>query len=287
MMSRDAHPAFRNTTERMLSHNDIVGRNGEPPVQTDADRHCLSAQCRRNAVAVSPDVDVPIPAHCPVPQVRGVVSNGRQRTKKRFLTGKSVPYHLFDRTVDPLVCHVLQPPLRQAVHVGKTLKCPVTDKKVVLDIPDHPFVFPFRPRTVWTAGPGGETIPAGKIEKPLVKSHTIPDTMADHGAPLVVNQHFPTHAAKMLARTEHPLIGVLGVVAVGAPEMKPPGIPQGVDTEINFPMTAGNCRSASACRDRSQNAPSHGSPVMDAWVSYNHAQWSYHRCIRGSESPGK
>ena len=60
------------------------------------------------------------------------------------------------------------------------------------------------------------------------------------GALLVVDQDFPGHPAEVLQAADQALIGVLGVLSVGAPEVKAPGVTELVDQEVHLGASPGD-----------------------------------------------
>ena len=81
---------------------------------------------------------------------------------------------------------------------------------------------------------GREAIVAGQVEKAFVELRLALVGSLDHGALLVVDQHFLRHPAEVFEAADQAFVGVLCIQAVGAPEVKPPRIAQGVDDEIHF-----------------------------------------------------
>ncbi|OQB72156.1 MAG: hypothetical protein BWX92_03682 [Deltaproteobacteria bacterium ADurb.Bin135] len=120
----------------------------------------------------------------------------------------------------------------------EAVEAPVPDEEVPLDVPHHPLVLALGPGPVRAAGPGREPVVTGKVEEPLVEVHGITDMVVDHEALLVVHQDLPGDTAEVLEGPDDPLIGVLGILLLCAPEMKPPRISKGVHREVNLPGAA-------------------------------------------------
>ena len=270
MMVGNGSPSLTGRTKNMISHLDIPGIYGKPAVQGDTHRHLLAAEKGGNAVAVPLDVDVAVPVDHPLLPVGGVVPCRRKGPQRRGLPEEPLGHHLLDRPVDPLVRLFLQPLLSKQVHVLEAVEAPVPDEEVPLDVPHHPLVLALGPGPVRAAGPGREPVVTGKIEEPLVEVHGITDMVVDHEALLVVHQDLPGDTAEVLEGPDDPLIGVLGILLLCAPEMKPPRISKGVHREVNLP-------GAAAHLDR------HSTPVvlhLMAWLGL-----VTHRCLALPQGP--
>ncbi len=109
-----------------------------------------------------------------------------------------------------------------------------------------------------------------EVQKPRVKHHVL-RAMHEDGRLLVIHDHLVGNPAKPLEAPDHPLVGVLGVFAVGAPEVKPWRVPQRVRREVHFGVdasqggpTRGPSRSAVAGRAGSRSGRPTGSGAAPA-----------------------
>ena len=66
--------------------------------------------------------------------------------------------------------------------------------------------------------------------------------MRQHRAFLIVDEHLGRHATEPLERADQPFVGVLGVLARRAPEVKPTRIPQGIRDEVHPRRRTGDHR---------------------------------------------
>ena len=61
-----------------------------------------------------------------------------------------------------------------------------------------------------------------QVDEPLVEARPLGRPMCQDCRLLVVHQHLVWHAAEVLEGADQPLVGVLGVLPVGAPEVEAP-----------------------------------------------------------------
>ena len=234
VMVRHGLPALRGIPQPMIRHFEGAGINREPPLQADPYRHRASTKLRRDTVAVAPDIDIAVPADEALFPIRRIIASRGQRTEKRSLAMKPLKNHFLDGALAPPIRLFLQPPQGQLIHMLQALKMTPADKKVVLDVTDHPFVLPLGPGSIGTTGAGSETVAAGQVQKPLIEPHPRPDAVLDHRALVIIHEHLPGHTAEVLEGPDDPLIGMLRILTIRAPEVKPPRKAQGVDAEVNF-----------------------------------------------------
>jgi len=224
-------PSVCCTTETVTGYKGVIVIDEKIIVEGDADVYAPSAQGSRDAVAVPPHVDVTVPVGEPLFPVGGVMADGKKGTKTGCLTGEALPDDLLDGSMHPHIRLFGKPKKGALVHMGEALEGAVADEEVVLYVPYHPFILALGPGTVGAAGPGDKPVVACEVEKASVEPDGIAHTVLDDGTFLIVHEDLGGHPAEVLKGSDHPLIGMLCIVAVGAEEVEPPGIAQGVDAE--------------------------------------------------------
>src|SRR3972149_803040 len=110
----------------------------------------------------------------------------------------------------------------------------VANEEVVLDVAHHAFVFAFGTCPVGSTSAWREPVMISQVEKTFVETGPTLVGSLEHGALLVIHQHFLGHAAEILETADQALVSVLSVQAVGAPEVEAPRVAQGVDDEIDL-----------------------------------------------------
>ena len=115
--------------------------------------------------------------------------------------------------------------------MSPAFKGAVAHKEVILDVPHHALVFALGPGSIRLAGPRGEAVVESQIQKALVEARHPPQD----GPALHISGYPPALAlrdpAKVLQAADQAFVGVLGILAVGAPKVEAPGIAQFVHNE--------------------------------------------------------
>ncbi len=189
MMRSNAYPALCRTTKLMLGRKSLPGVYPETLIKADADLHHLAAQMSGNAVAISPNIDEPIPVNHPMLKVGRVIRDGRQGLQMGALSLKALHHHFFHGAVKPWTSFRGKPAQRELIHVREAVELPIPLKKIPLDIADHPLVFALGPSPVRTAGTRVKPVVTGKVDKALVVTNIFANPVADHGGLLIVDQH--------------------------------------------------------------------------------------------------
>src|SRR3972149_4632820 len=96
----------------------------------------------------------------------------------------------------------------------------VAHEEIVFDIPHHALILAFGSGAIWTAGPRAETVAPGQVYKAFVETWLAFVGGFEHGALLVIHQHFLRPPAKIFKTADQPLVGVLGIFAVATPKVK-------------------------------------------------------------------
>jgi hypothetical protein len=73
-----------------------------------------------------------------------------------------------------------------------------------------------------------------QVQEALVEARLAAGRMVKHCSFLVIHQDFRGHPAQVFEAADQALIGVLGVLPLGAPEVKAPGVSQLVDQEVHL-----------------------------------------------------
>ena len=139
-----------------------------------------------------------------------------------------------------LVSLTHKPILELLVEMGPVFKGAIAHEEVLLEGADHALVLALGARTVRLAGPWGEAVVAGEVEKALVELHRTVRRVAEHRSLLIVAEHLLGDAAEAGAAANPPLVGVLGVLAVGGPGVKAAGESELVDDEVDGGGLAGD-----------------------------------------------
>ena len=216
----------------MLRHEALGVIDREDVLERDADRHAAADERVRHAVAVAADLDVAVPAHLAELPVRRVVACRRQRLQLRLLSGKSFGDDLAHGAVHPGVGLLAQPLFRDLIQMTPAVERPVAHEEMMFDVADHPFVFALCPRPRRLTRARREAVLTGQIEEARVEARPIHPVL-EHGALLVVDEHFGRAAAEPLEAADQPFVGMFGILAVRAPEMEPPGVPERVHAEVH------------------------------------------------------
>src|SRR5205823_3672798 len=121
-------------------------------------------------------------------------------------------------------------------------------------IANHALVFALGAGPVGPAGPRGEAVVSGQVEKALIELGGLPicPELQDRRL-LVIHQHLARHTAEVLQAADQPFVGVLGVFLVGAPEVKTARVAQRVDDEMHledFPASSVVTTDQSLCNCR-------------------------------------
>lgn len=195
-----------------------------------------------HAVAAAADVNVGIPAHLPDLAVSGVIAVGRQRAQQRHLTREALGNDLPDRPLAPLIRLFAQPVLRELIEMGPALEGAIAHKEVVLDVAHHPFILALGLRPGRPTGPRHKAIAARQIHKPRMEPGGPAHGMLEDRRLLIVHQDLSRHTAEPVEAPDQPFIGMLGILAVRAPDMEPPREPQRVDDHVDRGLPSGNPR---------------------------------------------
>src|SRR6266404_715798 len=112
------------------------------------------------------------------------------------------------RPVDSRIGFRCEPGERQLVEMLEALEAAVAHEEVVLHVAHHPLVFSFGPCPVRPARSRPETIVPREIHEALVESYAVADSMLDHRALLIVDEHLLSRSTEVLEGADDPFVRV-------------------------------------------------------------------------------
>jgi len=234
-MRRHAGPTLIGRTQPVLGDQGVLGiEHAQGVVQTPPDGHGGAAVARRHRIAIAVHADVAVPGHLPHVAVAGVEGRDRQGPQRRRLARVALGDDLPDRAVHAPVSLLAQPGLGLGIEMRQAVKRPIAHEKVRLDITNHALVLALGAGPIGPAGPRGEAVVTGQVDKARVKAHVLTHPMLEHGRLLIVDQHLVGHAGEPGKAAHQRFVGVLGVLAGRRPEVKAPRIAQRIDRETHL-----------------------------------------------------
>jgi hypothetical protein len=135
--------------------------------------------------------------------------------------------------VHPGIGLLPEPLLGELIEVGPALEGAVADEEMVLDVADVALVLALGLGPRRATGPRAEAVVAGQIEEPGMELDGAPAPMGDDGGLLIVHPDLAGHAAEPLEGPDQRLVGMLGVLGIGAPEMEAARVTERADGEMH------------------------------------------------------